>query len=154
RRLSWQESQGHWVTGARVGSLAGVKRAVAVLATIGAVAVLATIGVACLAPGARALDTSHPTRVIGHGTPAGCPPAAVVAAVRAGGIIRFDCGPTPVTIRMNATAKVRNTSPRVVLDGGGLITLSGEGRRRILYMDTCDRAQAWTTSHCDDQASP
>jgi hypothetical protein len=47
-----------------------------------------------------------------------------------------------------------NTSPRVVLDGGGLVTLSGDGRRRILYMDTCDRAQAWTTSHCQDQASP
>jgi predicted outer membrane repeat protein len=55
---------------------------------------------------------------------------------------------------MNATAKVRNTSARVVLDGGGLITLSGQGRHRILYMDTCDRAQVWTTSHCDDQATP
>ena len=26
--------------------------------------------------------------------------------------------------------------------------------RRILYMNTCDRAQVWTTSHCNDQASP
>ena len=63
-------------------------------------------------------------------------------------------GPSPVTIRMRATAKVVNTSPRVVLDGGGLVTLSGEGRRRILYMDTCDPAQVWTTSHCQDQPSP
>jgi hypothetical protein len=55
---------------------------------------------------------------------------------------------------MDATAKVRNTSSQVVLDGGGLVTLSGEGRRRILYMDTCDPAQVWTTSHCQDQASP
>jgi hypothetical protein len=47
-----------------------------------------------------------------------------------------------------------NTSPQVVLDGSGLVTLSGEGRRRILYMDTCDRAQVWTTSHCQDQAAP
>src|SRR5262249_39781766 len=31
-----------------------------------------------------------------------------------------------------------NTSRRVVLDGGGLVTLSGQGRRRILYMDTYD----------------
>jgi hypothetical protein len=74
--------------------------------------------------------------------------------VRAGGIIRFSCGREPVTIRMRATAKVMNTSARVVLDGGGLVTLSGEGRRRILYMDTCDRAQVWTTSHCQDQSSP
>jgi hypothetical protein len=91
---------------------------------------------------------------VGDGTAASCTSAAVVAAVRAGGIIRFACGPRPVTISMSATAKVRNSSARVVLDGGGLVTLSGEGRRRILYMDTCDRAQVWTTSHCQDQATP
>jgi hypothetical protein len=77
-----------------------------------------------------------------------------VAAVKAGGIITFSCGPNPVTIDMHATAKVRNTSRLVVLDGGGLVTLSGLGRRRILYMDTCDPAQVWTTSHCQDQATP
>ena len=72
----------------------------------------------------------------------------------AGGLVTFDCGPEPVTIAMKRTAKVVNTSARVVLDGGGLVTLSGEGRRRILYMNTCDRAQTWTTSHCNDQAEP
>jgi hypothetical protein len=102
----------------------------------------------------RALNTSHPDHVIGHGTPASCTSAAVVAAVRAGGIIRFSCGPKPITITMRATAKVRNTSAKVVLDGGGLVTLSGGGRRRILYQDTCDQAQVFTTSHCDDQATP
>jgi hypothetical protein len=102
----------------------------------------------------RPVDTSHPSRVVGRGTAASCTSAAVVAAVRAGGIIRFSCGLRPVTIRMSTTAKVMNTSPQVVLDGGGLVTLSGEGRRRILYMDTCDPAQVWTTSHCQDQASP
>jgi predicted outer membrane repeat protein len=104
--------------------------------------------------GGGLVDTSRPTHVVGRGTPASCTSAAVIAAVRAGGIIRFACGREPVTIRMNATAKVRNTSARVVLDGGGLITLSGEGRRRILYMDTCDRTQVWTTSHCEDQSRP
>jgi predicted outer membrane repeat protein len=102
----------------------------------------------------RPLDASHPSRVVGRGTRASCTSAAVVAAVRAGGIIRFSCGPKPVTIRMNATARVVNTSREVVLDGGGLVSLSGEGRRRILYMDTCDPAQKWTTSHCQDQATP
>ena len=102
----------------------------------------------------RPVNTSHANHVIGHGTPAGCTSAAVVAAVRAGGIIRFACGPKPVMIRMRATAKVRNTSARVVLDGGGLVTLSGGDRRRILYMDTCDPAQVYTTSHCQDQATP
>jgi hypothetical protein len=105
-------------------------------------------------PVARPVDTSHRGHVVGHGTAASCTSAAVLAAVRAGGIIRFSCGPKPVIIRMSMTAKVMNTSPQVVLDGGGLVTLSGEGRRRILYMDTCDPAQVWTTSHCQDQASP
>jgi hypothetical protein len=102
----------------------------------------------------RSVGTSRPSRVVGKGTAASCTSAAVVAAVRAGGIIRFSCGRKPVTIRMSTTARVRNTSPEVVLDGGGLVTLSGVGRRRILYMDTCDRAQVWTTSHCQDQPSP
>ncbi len=102
----------------------------------------------------RPVNTAHSSHIVGRGTAASCTSAAVVAAVRAGGIIRFSCGPAPVTIRMSTTARVVNTSRRVVLDGGGLVTLSGDGRRRILYMDTCDPAQEWTTSHCQDQASP
>jgi len=104
---------------------------------------------------ARAVDTSNPDRVIGTGTPASCAAAAVVEAVAAGGIITFDCGPSPVTISMSATAKVRNdTGPEIVLDGKGLVTLSGGGQRRILYMNTCDEAQVFTTSHCQDQDHP
>jgi hypothetical protein len=41
-----------------------------------------------------------------------------------------------------------------VIDGGGLVTRSGLGKRRILYQDTCDQRQVWTTDHCDDQAHP
>jgi Chlamydia polymorphic membrane protein (Chlamydia_PMP) repeat len=96
----------------------------------------------------------HADHVVGRGTPGSCTSQAVVQAVAAGGVIAFSCGPRPVTIVMTATAKVRNTSAKVVLDGGGLITLSGGGVRRILYMDTCDPAQTWTTSHCQDQATP
>jgi hypothetical protein len=99
-------------------------------------------------------DTSNPTRVIGDGTAASCTSDAVVAAVAAGGVITFSCGPAPVTITMTATAKVVNARPRIVLDGGGLVTLSGGGERRILYMNTCDQAQGWTTSHCQDQETP
>jgi hypothetical protein len=96
----------------------------------------------------------HADHVVGHGTPGSCTSQAVVQAVAAGGVIAFSCGPRPVTIVMTATAKVRNTSAKVVLDGGGLVTLSGGGVRRILYLDTCDPAQTWTTSHCQDQAAP
>ena len=112
-------------------------------------------GKAAIPADARAADTSHPTRVIGNGTAASCTSAAVVSAVAKGGIITFACGPAPVTITMTATAKVRNnTTAKIVLDGGGLVTLSGGGKRRILYMDTCDAAQGITTSHCQDQETP
>lgn len=103
---------------------------------------------------AQPVDTSDPDRMVGDGTPASCTSSAVVAAVAAGGVITFDCGPDPVTITLLATAKVVNTSPEVVLDGGGLVTLSGAGQRRILYMNTCDRAQVWTTPHCQNQDHP
>jgi hypothetical protein len=103
---------------------------------------------------ARAVDTSHPDRWVGDGTPVSCTSRAVVRAVAKGGIIRFRCGPDPVTIVLKQTAKVVNTSRRVVIDGGGLVTLSGGGERRILHQDTCDPEQTWTTDHCDDQATP
>jgi hypothetical protein len=100
-------------------------------------------------------DTSSPDHTIGDGTPESCTSEAVVAAVAQGGIISFDCGPDPVTIVMEETAKiVNNTGPEIVIDGGGLVTLSGQLERRILYMNTCDQAQVWTTSHCQDQDHP
>jgi hypothetical protein len=91
--------------------------------------------------------------VIGDGTPASCTSQAVVAAVRAGGVIRFACGPKPVTIVMRQTAAVSNSTHEVVLDGGGRVTLSGGGRRRILYMDTCDSRQG-PTDNCDSPTTP
>ncbi|MCB0881679.1 MAG: hypothetical protein KDC33_05610 [Thermoleophilia bacterium] len=95
-----------------------------------------------------------PRRVVGDGTRASCTSAAVVRAVARGGEIRFRCGPRPVVIRMAATAKVRNVNPVTIIDGAGLVTLDGVGRRRILYQNTCDRRQGWTTSHCQDQPNP
>jgi S-layer homology domain len=104
---------------------------------------------------ARAIDTSHPDHVIGNGTPQSCTSAAVVAAVAQGGTITFDCGPDPHTIVMSQTARVFNdTGPDIVIDGGGLVTLSGGDSRRILYMNTCDPDLVWTTDHCQDQDHP
>jgi hypothetical protein len=110
------------------------------------------LAAAVMAP--TAVDTSQPDRWVGNGTPGSCTSRAVVRAVARGGVIRFRCGPDPVRIEMRRTAKVVNTSRRVVLDGRGLVTLSGGGKRRILYQNTCDQRQTWTTSHCDDQATP
>jgi hypothetical protein len=111
-------------------------------------------GHARVPPAGAAVNTSNPDQVIGTGTPAGCTSAAVVAAVASGGVITFNCGPHPVTITMTATAKVVNTSKSVVLDGGGLVTLSGGGKRQILYMNTCDPKQHIIASDCYDQRWP
>lgn len=110
----------------------------------------------CMVPAAaQAEDVSSPTNVVGDGTPASCTSAAVVAAVAKGGIITFSCGPDPIVIKLTETAKiVNNTGPKIVIDGGGKVTLSGGGAVRILYQDTCDQAQVWTTSHCQNQDSP
>ena len=110
----------------------------------------------CAVPAAAAAeDVSTPTTVIGNGTPASCTGAAVVQGVARGGIITFNCGPDPVTITLTQPAKIfNNTGPKIVIDGGGKVTLSGGGTSRILYMNTCDQAQVWTTSHCQDQDHP
>jgi hypothetical protein len=100
-------------------------------------------------------DTSRPTNIVGNGTAASCTSGAVVSAVARGGVITFNCGAAPITIAMDQTAKIfNNTGPDIVIDGGGLVTLSGSNRRRVLYMNTCDPAQVWTTSHCDNQDHP
>jgi hypothetical protein len=111
-------------------------------------------GHAYVPPAGRAVNTSRPNHLIGRGTPASCTSAAVVKAVAEGGIITFNCGRKPVTITMSATAKVVNTSHEVVLDGGGKVTLSGAGKVRILYMNTCDPKQKYTTTDCWEQQWP
>ena len=106
-------------------------------------------------PEAGLEDVSNPTTVVGDGTPASCTSAAVVAAIANGGVVTFDCGPAPHTIEMEETAKIVNDrGPKIVIDGGGLITLSGKKERRILYMNTCDKDQKWTTSTCQNQDHP
>jgi hypothetical protein len=100
-------------------------------------------------------DVSSPRTVVGTGSAASCTGDAFVDAVARGGVITFDCGPDPVTITLTRTAKIVNdTGPRIVIDGGGKVTLSGGGQVRILYQNTCDQAQKWTTSHCQDQDHP
>ncbi len=110
----------------------------------------------CTVPAdAQAVTLPSTATVIGSGTSESCTSAAVISAIAAGGYIKFNCGPDPVTITLTATAKIFNDKgPDIVIDGGGLVTLSGGGQHRILYMDTCDQNQVWTTSHCDNQDTP
>lgn len=100
-------------------------------------------------------NVTNPDHIVGTGTPESCTPEAFITAVASGGIITFNSGSKPVTITLNRPAKVFNDSNKdVVIDGGGLVALSGGGKTRILYMNTCDPNQHWTTSHCQNQDTP
>jgi len=82
-------------------------------------------------PPAQPVDVSHPTTVVGSGTPASCTEQALVAAVAAGGVVTFDCGPAPATIVVTSEVPVtRDTT----IDGGKLVTLSGGKSTRILHI--------------------
>jgi len=101
------------------------------------------------------VDVSSPDHIIGTGTPESCTAEAFIEAVAQGGKIVFNGGTEPFTITLTQPAKVFNdANPDIVIDGGGLVTLSGGGKTRILYMNTCDQDQHWTTSHCQNQDSP
>ncbi len=104
---------------------------------------------------AAAVDTSNPDHIIGDGSPESCTSETVVSTIALGGIITFDCGPDPIVIELEETAKIMNdTGPLIVIDGGGVVTLSGKGERRILTMNTCDPDLVWLTDHCQDQDEP
>src|SRR5262245_38594034 len=76
-------------------------------------------------------DTLVNPTVLGNGTPGSVTTAALQAALNAGGHIRLDLGPAPSTIVLTATLTINRA---VVLDGGGLVTLSGGDARRILQI--------------------
>lgn len=105
-------------------------------------------GAATVPAGMGLEDVSRPDRVVGTGTAASCTSAAVLAAASAGGVVTFSCGANPVTITLSQTIKVRNSTPKLVLDGGGTVTLSGGGKNRILYVDTCDSSLGSVSGNC------
>lgn len=105
-------------------------------------------GTVAVPAGYGAEDASAPDQVVGTGTPASCTSAAVVAAVNAGGVVTFNCGPNPLTITLSQTLKVRNSTRKLVIDGGGKVTLSGGNTNRILYIDTCDTSLGSVSGNC------
>lgn len=70
--------------------------------------------------------------VVGDGTPGSCTRDALASALASGGEIRFNCGGAPVTIPVTTTLDIRTAA---VIDGGGLITLDGQGTARIMYVN-------------------
>jgi hypothetical protein len=75
------------------------------------------------------VDTTGATTV-GTGSPGSCTEAALRAAIDTNnGAIRFNCGGAPHTITLAAQLDIDDN---LVMDGGGLITLSGGGTTRII----------------------
>jgi len=105
-------------------------------------------GTATVPSGMGLEDVSAPDRVVGDGTPDSCTSAAFLSAVTAGGVITFNCGPNPKVITLTQTAKVRNSTRELVIDGGGKVTLSGGDANRILYIDTCDTSLGSVSGNC------
>lgn len=72
--------------------------------------------------------------VIGSGNAASCQTEAarnlLSSAVAAGGTVTFNCGPALMTMPVNTNA----TDQTVVVDGGGLVRLSGEDTRQIFHV--------------------
>ena len=103
-------------------------------------------------------SVASPRTVVGSGTPESCTSDAFVAAVAKGGVVTFDCGPSPVTISVTTTANVFNDTGPVVIDGGGKVTLSGGGKNRILYMNACDPSHGGystgVSGDCNEQVTP
>jgi hypothetical protein len=80
---------------------------------------------------AELADTSSPDHVVGDGTSASCTAAALETAVSQGGTITFSCG-GPATITLSEPIAVERD---VLLDGNGVITISGGGTTRIFDMN-------------------
>lgn len=77
---------------------------------------------------------SNPLTTIGDGTAVSCQTEAAAnafaAAVAAGGVIDFDCGPDTVIINVNTNV----TDQTVTVNGDGRIILSGEDLRQIFLL--------------------
>jgi len=137
------------------------------LAAIAAVAMLVVVPSAA-APASAAAATASSITYVGKGTARSCTPAALAKAVRGGGVVKFRCGPERVTIVLDRTLVVCNTTTcqhpwadraakvvkRLVLDGGGKVVLSGANKRPILYANTCQESFGRLDAHCDTQTTP
>ena len=70
---------------------------------------------------------------VGDGTPTSCTQAALQTALSGGGAVTFNCGAAKVTILISPAVTIsQNTS----IDGGGLITLSGNNTSQIFIVNS------------------
>jgi hypothetical protein len=80
-----------------------------------------------------AVNTAGDTNVVGDGTPASCTESAFEAAIAAGGVVTFNCGPSPYKLVLSSTKSITQDT---VIDGGNLVTLDGGGQVRQLLLNT------------------
>lgn len=93
-------------------------------------------------PPATLIDTSSGATVVGDGTPGSCTEAALRSAldgaVRDSRIITFSCGEAPHSIALGSElvldAFAEGFDGTVVIDGGGRVSLDGQGMTRILHI--------------------
>jgi hypothetical protein len=91
------------------------------------IAMLAALLLALAVPAA----VTAAEEVVGDGTPGSCTSAALGAALAGGGSITFRCGSAPHTIAVSAPFDI--TASETTIDGGGLITLQGQGSQIIIH---------------------
>lgn len=80
---------------------------------------------------APSLPARAAPEVVGNGTAASCTAQALAAALTNGGSITFSCGAAPHTILVTQAFDI--TAQETSIDGGGLITLQGQGSRIITH---------------------
>jgi hypothetical protein len=76
-----------------------------------------------------AAESTAGAMLLGNGTPGSVSTADIQNALNVGGVIRFNVGAAPTTIVVTSTLVANKET---VLDGAGVVTLSGGGARRIL----------------------
>lgn len=81
-------------------------------------------GEVCVPP-RRAVTLVNPTVVTN------CTQAGLQAALSVGGHITFNCGPAPVTIPL-VSPLITSATADIVVDGGHLVTLDGQGITRLI----------------------
>ena len=92
-----------------------------------------TPGTSSCATPISVVNTAGNTNVVGDGTPASCTESAFEEAVAAGGVITFNCGPSPYRLVLSSTKSITQDT---VIDGGNLVTLDGGGQVRQLLLNT------------------
>ena len=80
-----------------------------------------------------AVNTAGNANVVGDGTPASCTESAFEEAIAAGGVVTFNCGPSPYRLVLSSTKSITQDT---VIDGGNLVTLDGGGHVRQLLLNT------------------